>query len=166
MVLNGGKTMDDDYARRLILEFLKKHTLAVIATCHRNGMPEAAVIDFSVRDNLEIVFDTFKDTRKFNNLAERSGVAFVVGWDNNITVQYEGTAVKVPAADVEDYQEAHLNSVPAEREFVESGAVIFRVTPRWIRYSDFNKEPPELIEIEDKTASGHSEVTGSTVPLT
>ncbi|NRQ15265.1 hypothetical protein BHMPCIPO_02513 [Ensifer sesbaniae] len=71
--------MDDDLTKRMILEFLRKHTLAVIATCHRNGTPEAATIDFSVRDNLEIVFDTFKDTRKFDNFAERPGVAFVVG---------------------------------------------------------------------------------------
>jgi len=94
------------------------------------------------------VFDTFKDTRKFNNLAERPGVAFVVGWNDNITVQYEGEATRVPAADIEQYQEAHLNSVPAEREFIERGAVMFKATPRWIRYSDFNKEPPELIVVQ------------------
>ncbi|WP_246762926.1 pyridoxamine 5'-phosphate oxidase family protein [Rhizobium sp. NZLR1] len=142
------EAMDEDHTKRMILEFLRKHTLAVIATCHRNGTPEAATVDFSVRDNLEIVFDTFKDTRKFNNLAERPGVAFVVGWNDNITVQYEGEATSVRAADIEQYQEAHLNSVPAEREFIERGAVMFKATPRWIRYSDFNKEPPELIEIQ------------------
>lgn len=132
----------------MILEFLSKHILAVIATCHRDGTPEAATIDFSVRDNLEIVFSTFKQTRKFNNLAERPGVAFVVGWDDNITVQYEGEATRIPAEDIQQYQEAFLNSVPAEREFIERGAVMFKATPRWIRYSDFNKEPPELVEIQ------------------
>ena len=140
--------MDEDHTKRMILEFLRKPTLAVIATCHRNGTPEAATVDFSVRDNLEIVFDTFKDTRKFDNLAERPGVAFVVGWNDNITVQSEGEATRVLAADIEQYQEAHPNSVPAEREFIERGAVMFKATPRWIRYSDFNKEPPELIEIQ------------------
>ena len=140
--------MDEDHTKHMILEFLKKHTLAVIATCHRNGKPEAATIDFSVRDDLEIVFSTFKDTRKFNNLTERPGVAFVVGWDDNITVQYEGEATKVPAADVAQYQDAFLNNVPADRVFIERGAVMFKATPRWIRYSDFNKEPPELISIQ------------------
>lgn len=139
--------MDDFQTKRIILEFLRKHTLAVIATCHSEGTPEAATIDFAVRDNLEIVFSTFRDTRKFGNLTERPGVAFVVGWDENITIQYEGEAIKVPAEDIERYQDAFLDSVPAEREFVERGAVIFKATPRWIRYSDFNKEPPELIEI-------------------
>lgn len=140
--------MDEDHTKRMLVEFLRKHTLAVIATCHRNGKPEAATIDFSVRDNLEVVFSTFKETRKFDNLAERPGVAFVVGWNDNITVQYEGEATRVPAADIEEYQEAYLNSLPAAREFIERGAVMFKATPRWIRYSDFNQEPPEVIEIQ------------------
>ncbi|RYG85124.1 MAG: pyridoxamine 5'-phosphate oxidase family protein, partial [Alphaproteobacteria bacterium] len=53
--------MDDHHAKHIILEFLKKHTLAVIATCHTDGTPEAATIDFAARDNLEIVFSTFQD---------------------------------------------------------------------------------------------------------
>ncbi|MBB3559942.1 putative pyridoxamine 5'-phosphate oxidase family protein [Rhizobium sp. BK512] len=140
--------MDEDHTKRMILEFLRRHTLAVIATCHGNGTPEAATIDLSVRDNLEIVFSTFTHTRKFDNLAERPGVAFVVGWDDNITVQYEGEATRVPAADIEQYQDAYLNSLPAAREFIERGAVLFKAVPRWIRYSDFNKEPPELIVVQ------------------
>jgi uncharacterized pyridoxamine 5'-phosphate oxidase family protein len=140
--------MDEDHPKRMILEFLRKHTLAVIATCHRSGTPEAATIDFSVRDNLEAVFSTFEHTRKFDNLAERPGVAFVVGWSDNITVQYEGEATKVPAADIEEYQAAYLDSLPAAKEFIDRGAVLYKATPRWIRYSDFNKEPPELIEIQ------------------
>lgn len=139
--------MDDDRAKRIILEFLRKHSLAVIATCHPTGAPEAATIDFAVRDNLEIVFSTFKETRKFSNLAARPDVAFVVGWDDNITVQFEGEARRVPAEDVERYLIAFLDMVPAEKEFIERGAVLFKATPRWIRYSDFNKEPPEMIEI-------------------
>lgn len=139
--------MDDVQSKRTILEFLRRHTLAVIATSHRDGTPEAATIDFSVRDDLEIVFDTLEKTRKFENLSKRRSVAIVVGWDDNITVQYEGEASRVPAPDIAHYQEAHLNSVPAEREFVEKGAVIFRVEPRWTRYSDFTKQPPEVFEV-------------------
>jgi hypothetical protein len=94
------------------------------------------------------VFSTFEHTRKFANLAERSSVAFVVGWDDNITVQYEGEATRVPAGDLEQYQQAYLDSLPEDRDFLERGAVLFKATPRWIRYSDYNKEPPEQIEIQ------------------
>jgi uncharacterized protein YdiU (UPF0061 family) len=48
---------------------------------------------------------------------------------------------------VQEYQKAHLESVPVEREFVEKGAVLFKVVPRWIRYSDFTKDPVERLEL-------------------
>ncbi len=92
--------MGDIQARHMILEFLRQHTLAVIATSSRDGRPEAAAIDFSVRDDLEIVFDTFEHTRKFANLSDQSHVALVIGWDNGITIQYEGEAAKVSADDL------------------------------------------------------------------
>ncbi|MBB4440936.1 MULTISPECIES: hypothetical protein [Rhizobium] len=47
-------------------------------TSHADGKPEAAAIDFSVRDNLEIVFDTFEQPRKVENLSDRGSVALVV----------------------------------------------------------------------------------------
>lgn len=134
--------------KELILEFLKKHTLAVIATSHADGSPEAAVIDFSVRDNLEIVFDTFKETRKYSNLQRQSKVAFVVGWDRNVTVQYEGDGIEVSAPEVEEYQKEHIAKVPFEKQFIERGARMFKVVPRWIRYSDFSKEPSDFVELE------------------
>lgn len=131
----------------VVLEFLKSHKVAVIATTHANGSPEAAVIDFSVRDDLEIVFDTFNNTRKYENLLHNPAAAFVVGWDGNITIQYEGRAEPVPENDVPRYQREHTERVPEEREFIARGAIIFRVRPRWIRYSDFTSDPPTIVEL-------------------
>jgi len=133
--------------RAVVLEFLKRHKLATIATVHPNGTPEAAAIDFSVRDDLEIVFDTFDDTRKYSNLTQNPAAAFVIGWDSNITVQYEGHAEPVPAIDVARYQRYHIEHVPEEREFIERGAIVFRVRPHWIRYSDFTSDPPYIVEL-------------------
>lgn len=39
---------------------------------------------------LEIIFDTVKSSRKFQNLMSNSISSFVVGWTGEITVQYEG----------------------------------------------------------------------------
>ncbi|WP_244494273.1 MULTISPECIES: pyridoxamine 5'-phosphate oxidase family protein [unclassified Ensifer] len=121
--------MDNAQGKKVILEFLRQHTLAVIATSHADGKPEAAAIDFSVRDNLEIVFDTSEQTRKFENLSDRTSVALVVGWDKNITVQYEGDAMKVSASEMQEYQKAHLESVPVERESLS------RMVPSCLRSS-------------------------------
>jgi len=139
--------MNNDEKKQIILEFLKKHTLGVIATTYPDGTPEAAAIDFSVRDNLEIVFDTFKETHKYPNLLQKGDVAVVVGWDENITVQYEGKAFEVSSSEVETYKKEHIEKVPFEKQFVDRGAVMFKIIPRLIRYSDFNKEPPEKIEV-------------------
>lgn len=133
--------------RAVVLKFLKHHTLAVVATTHPNGTPEAAVVDFSVRDDLEIVFDTFDKTRKYENLLQNPAVAFVVGWESNITVQYEGRAQLVQASDVARYQRDHIEHVPEEREFIERGAILFKVRPQWIRYSDFTSDPPTIVEL-------------------
>jgi len=43
--------------RDLILEFIKRHQLTVIATVSPEGRPESAVIEFGQTDKLEIIFD-------------------------------------------------------------------------------------------------------------
>lgn len=138
---------DVQHYHAVVLEFLKRHTLAVIATTHPNGTPEAAVIDFSARDDLEIVFDTFSNTRKYANFVQNPAAAIVVGWDSNITVQYEGLAEPVAANDVVRYQRDHIDRIPEEGDFIERGAIIFRIRPRWIRYSDFTSDPPTVVEL-------------------
>jgi hypothetical protein len=45
-----------------------------------------------VTPELEIIFDTVKNSRKFQNLMSNSGCSFVVGWTGEITLQYEGQA--------------------------------------------------------------------------
>lgn len=62
--------MGDSQDKQVVLEFIRRHTMAVVATTHPDGTPEAAVIDFPVRDSVELVLDTFEDTRKFANIGE------------------------------------------------------------------------------------------------
>jgi hypothetical protein len=45
-----------------------------------------------VTPELEIIFDTVKSSRKFQNRMSNSGCSFVVGWAGEVTVQYEGQA--------------------------------------------------------------------------
>ena len=80
----------DNQNKKLISDFIKKHNLAVLATVDSEGKPEAAVIKFSVRDELNLIFDTSNRFRKYENLKNNRNAAVVIGWDQNITVQYEG----------------------------------------------------------------------------
>src|SRR5688572_23078061 len=93
--------MDDK--REKILQFIKKHDIGVIATTD-TVKPEAAVIEYGETDDLELIFDTFVSSRKYQNLSQNPRVAFVIGWDDNITVQYEGEAVELNGEEVEKYK--------------------------------------------------------------
>jgi hypothetical protein len=64
----------------------------VLATTAPDGSPEAAVVGSAVTDALELVFDTLDSTRKAVNLRNDPRIAFVIGWDDEQTVQLEGLA--------------------------------------------------------------------------
>ncbi len=50
-----------------VLDFIKNQNLAVLATSV-GDKPEAAVVDFSETDDLEIIFTTLISYRKYENL--------------------------------------------------------------------------------------------------
>lgn len=132
-----------------VLEFIKKHKLAVISTVGEDAKPESAVLEFGETDELELVFDCASSSRKYRNLQTNKQVSFVIGWDESITVQYEGVAVQITGTEAEKYQHAFwLKNPEAERWKNEEGITYFKVTPQWIRYSDLNKKPWEIFEVQ------------------
>jgi len=78
--------------RAELLLFLQKHRLGVQSTVSPSGDPQAAVVGIAITPELEIVFDTVDTTRKCRNLRANPRIAFVIGWDQGITVQLEGNA--------------------------------------------------------------------------
>lgn len=129
-----------------LLHFLRKHRLGVLSTVSPSGEPEAAVVGIAFTDDLEIVFDTLDTTRKVANLRHSSNIAFVVGWDQEITVQLKGIADEPKGAELEMLQEAYFQVYPDGRERQRwKGITYFRVRPHWARYSDFNT-PGNIVE--------------------
>ncbi|AJF62809.1 MAG: Pyridoxamine 5'-phosphate oxidase [archaeon GW2011_AR20] len=140
--------MKDNEKKELILNFIKKHTLAVLSTISSKSKPEAAVIEFSEKNNLELIFDTFKNFRKYNNLKGNNNVAVVIGWDKNITTQYEGIAVEINNRELTEYQKIHITKLPNAEKFLHmAGIKFFKIIPKWIRYSNLNTNPWEIIEL-------------------
>ena len=90
--------------RTELLKFLQKHRLGVLSTLAPSGDPEAAVVGIAVTDRLETVFDTLDSTRKCVNLRHRNKIAFVIGWDERITVQCEGIADEPKGTELERLQ--------------------------------------------------------------
>jgi general stress protein 26 len=139
--------------RRKVLDFLKKQGLAVISTIDSNdNKPEAALVAFAETEELEIIFQTFDDTRKYNNIKSNPKVAFVIGFGEkeHITVQYEGLAVELEGADKEKYKKIFMaKKTPCTEEYLNNRkSRVFKVSPTWIGYSDYTKEEPEILEIK------------------
>jgi uncharacterized protein YhbP (UPF0306 family) len=141
-------TKDD----QTILDFLKTQPMATISTIAPGSLqPESALIAFTQTNKLEIIFETFVDTRKWNNLQQNPHVSLVIGWDTKhyLTVQYEGIAT--PAANdeqAESYVRSFLaKDTPCTEKFLRDTRVrLFKVRPAWIRYADYTGGAPAIIE--------------------
>jgi general stress protein 26 len=124
-----------------VYSYMKRHNLAVISTLSKDNKSESALIGIAVSEGLEIVFDTVKTSRKYKNLLQNPHVALVIGWDNETTVQYEGVVTELSGVGDEYYKEIYYGVYPdgRERAVTWPGIVHFKITPNWIRYSDFNE---------------------------
>lgn len=131
----------------LVYQFINQQKLGVVSTVNLLNKPEAAVVGIAVSVNLEIIFDTVKTSRKYQNILHNPNVALAAGWDEEVTVQYEGIAEILGTSDEADnLREVYFRAFPDGRERAETwpGLVHVKVSPKWIRYSNFNE--PQVIE--------------------
>ena len=133
-----------------LLAFMRSHRWAIEATSTLSGAPQAAIIGIAVTNELEIVFDTLSSSRKAANLRANPRIALVVGgWDDldARTVQYEGE-IDFPA----EPELSHLKQIyfstfsDGPTRDAWPGTTYVRVSPLWIRLSDFTVDPPAISE--------------------
>jgi hypothetical protein len=133
-----------------LLRFLKEHRLAVEASVSASLAAQAAVIGFALSDEFEIIFDTLNSTRKVPNLRQNPRLAFVVGGllpGDERTAQYEGIADEPTGTELERLTEIYYGVYPEGRTRRSwPGLIYIRVRPTWIRYSDYNVDPPQIVE--------------------
>ena len=144
--------------RSTLLAFLRRHRYAVQSSTHPTGAPQSAVVGIAVSDDCEIVFDTVGSSRKARNLRRRPEISLVIGGldvGEERTVQYEGIADEPTGAERTRLVNLYLAVFPDGLERQEwQDLTYFRVVPKWLRYSDFNVEPPQLIELDDVALRG------------
>jgi len=124
-----------------LLQYINKHGGGIIATQAPSGNPQAAFVAFAVTERLELIFDTVKSSRKWNNLQRANNVAVVIGgWDGSeTTLQYEGIADEPAGQELERIQSAYFATFPEGKDRLRwEGITYVRIKPVWIRYSDFN----------------------------
>jgi general stress protein 26 len=138
-----------DAERHLVLDHLRHHDLAVLATSSPLGLSQAALMGIAATEEFVLIFDTLTTTRKYANLKSNPRVALVVGCEGEATVQFEGEAEELEGEALGPAKDVYFAAWPDGRDRETwPGITYFRVTPRWIRYSDFAQIPPLIIELD------------------
>ncbi len=138
-----------------LLSYIRAQPWAIQASVSAQGAPQAAVIGVAVTDRWELLFDTVTQSRKHQNLVKNSRVAFVIGWEHERTVQYEGIAEIPTEAELPDVQAGYFDRFPdGPTRQTWPGLVYWRVRPTWIRYSNFNVNPPIIQEWDAAAIAG------------
>ena len=142
--------------RSELVQFLRRYRLAVEASVAAGGAPQAAVVGFGVSEDGEIVFDTLTTTRKYRNLVDDPRIALVIGWDHEATAQIEGI-VDFPTGDeLARVREIYFAAYPDGRDRLAwPGITHARVRPTWVRFSDYTKEPPLIVELTGASLASH-----------
>ena len=127
---------------------MASHKLAVLSTVSTGNSSQSALIGIAVTPDLEIVFDTVKSSRKYPNLIATPACSLVIGCSSEQTLQYEGRARELTGDEPAPYQEIYFEAWPECRQHLSwPGISYFAVRPQWIRYSDFDQNPPLIHEV-------------------
>jgi Pyridoxamine 5'-phosphate oxidase len=130
-----------------LYKFLVQCKLGVLSTIGDAQVPQSALIGIAATEDSEIIFDTVKSSRKYLNLIARPACSFVIGWTGEQTVQYEGRAEELSGGELQRCQQVYFDAWPECRSHLSwPGIAYFVVRPRWIRYSDFDQNPPLIRE--------------------
>lgn len=138
--------------RTFLLERMRAHPYAVQCSASPDGKPQAAVVGVAISDAFEVVFDTTSASRKCDNLTRDGRISLVMGSTSreaSWTVQLDGVADQPTGADRARLVALYLSVFPDGVERQQwPGLTYFRVSPRWIRWSNFLADPPEVLELD------------------
>lgn len=110
--------------------FIAGCKLGVISSLSSTGSVQSALVGIAVTQDLEIIFDTVKTSRKYSNLINNPSCSLVVGWSGEQTLQYEGIASELQGAELQRCQKTYFEAWPDGPERMAwPGIVYFCVRP-------------------------------------
>jgi hypothetical protein len=128
-----------------LLDYMRRHRLAVLSSIGSQGEPQTALIGIAVSPMYEVIFDTVTNSRKHANLLRDARASLVFAGPAGKTLQLEGIARPVPVSGTED---ADLRSIYYDAWPDGRGRLSWRpklaywcIAPHWARYSDFEGGP-------------------------
>ena len=132
-----------------LYRFMAKSRLGVLGSISNEGKPQSALVGIAVTPRLEIVFDTVKRSRKYSNLTRQPHCSFAIGWAGEQTLQFEGEAEELQEPELSNYQQIYLQAWPDWLAHLKwPDLVYFVVQPKWIRYSHYDRNPPQINEFD------------------
>jgi len=133
--------------KQLLFQFLDACGPGVLSSLGPMGAPQSALVGIASTPELEIIFDTVEKSREFANIARDPRVAFLIGWQGEVTVQYEGVARQISSSEFGPCHEIYFRKfTDAPSRLMWEGITYYVVAPMWIRYSDYDQTPPEIVE--------------------
>jgi hypothetical protein len=131
-----------------LFDFMVRHKLGVLGYISPQGVPQSALVGIAVTHELEIIFDTVSSSRKYPSLLAKTAASFAIGWEGEVTVQYEGEAFTPTGTELARHQQVYFAAWPDCRDHLSwPGIAYFVVRPVWVRYSDFDQRPPLIEEM-------------------
>jgi hypothetical protein len=133
--------------REDLLSFMANQRYGVVSSLSADGFPQSALVGIAVTARFEIIFDTLRSTRKYRNLTSTSACSVVLGFPGERTLQYEGLAFEPKGEERARFQEAYFKTWPDGRNRASWNGMTYMVLrPAWIRFSDFDRQPPLIRE--------------------
>lgn len=138
-----------------IIKFLANNKVCSLTTLLPNGSPHAAALHYSHKNEpLELYFSTENTSLKCQALlkGDLTKASVVVGFSEEewITLQMDGEAKAIFDKDeLKAVQIMHYSKHPDSKKYKDDPETIFlKFTPKWLRYTDYNKDPAEVLEIK------------------
>jgi nitroimidazol reductase NimA-like FMN-containing flavoprotein (pyridoxamine 5'-phosphate oxidase superfamily) len=137
-----------------VLEFLKNNEVGVLAIQMADKTPHAATMHLSfTAEPFAMYFLTSDDTKKGETLfqQDKTPASVVIGThaETEQSFQADGTLEKIPESEFEAALAEHLEKVPSHKDFAFDGHhSLFRFTPTWWRFTDWNFDPKKVISSE------------------
>lgn len=123
-------------------DFLNNSPHGVISTVNADGLPNATLVGFGQTKELELLFGTSNNSRKYENLLTNPHVAFTAGAQSPETIQFEGIARELDKSEMDLVRDNYWKKNPhAEVHSKNPDERYFIVKPTWIRYTDLRVDP-------------------------
>jgi len=130
-----------------LIDYISARDFCVIAT-KAEPFPESACIQFG-NNGLTLIFDTNKNSRKFQNIQKSPEVSVVIGWEDEITVQYQGIAPLLAGDELTRLRQIYFAKSAYAAGWEKADTVYFKVEPVWVRFSDLNTDPYSITVFDD-----------------